>query len=160
MELEFDVKIKTGDLYDYMLYHNYSHFSSILATILGALLIVIYCYDTTSVIYLLVGIVAIAYLPVALFLRAKRQAIATPSFKEPLHYKLTDQGMEVSQGGHVEIQVWDDMNKAVSTPRSIIIYTSKLNAAIFPKKDLQDKTPLVIEFISTHMPPSKVKIRS
>lgn len=50
--------------------------------------------------------------------------------------------------------------KAVSTGRSIIVYTAKNNATIFPKSQMQDKTTDVIEMISTHMPPTKVKIRS
>jgi len=36
----------------------------------------------------------------------------------------------------------------------------KNNATIFPKSQMQDKTTDVIEMISTHMPPTKVKIRS
>jgi [ribosomal protein S18]-alanine N-acetyltransferase len=44
--------------------------------------------------------------------------------------------------------------------RGIIVYTAKNNATIFPKSQMQDKTTDVIEMISTHMPPAKVKIRS
>ena len=51
------------------------------------------------------------------------------------------------------------MYKAVSTQQSLIVYTSKVNASIFPKKDLGQRTAAVIEMISTHMPPAKVKIR-
>ena len=41
-----------------------------------------------------------------------------------------------------------------------ILYTSRVNASIFPKKDLGEKSSAVIQMISTHMPPRKVKIRS
>ena len=51
------------------------------------------------------------------------------------------------------------MQKAVSTGKSIIVYTSKTTASIFPKKDLGDKKDAIIKMISTHMPPNKVKIR-
>ena len=51
------------------------------------------------------------------------------------------------------------MVKAVSTVNSIIVYTTKTNACIFPKKDLGEQKDKVIEMISTHMPPKKVKIR-
>jgi hypothetical protein len=52
------------------------------------------------------------------------------------------------------------MYRAVSTPKSIILYTSPVNASIFPKKDLGDKAMGVTQIISTHMAPKKVKIRS
>ena len=58
-----------------------------------------------------------------------------------------------------EKQSWDDCFKAVSTKNSIILYMSRTTASIFPKKDLGEKKDAVIQMISTHMPPSKVKIR-
>ncbi len=86
--------------------------------------------------------------------------LKNPSFKNPLHYKLTEEGIEVSQGDAADSQKWEDMHKAVSTGRSIVVYTSRINACIFPKKDIGEDKYKVIEMISTHMPPGKVKIRS
>ena len=84
----------------------------------------------------------------------------TPAFKKPLHYKLDKEGITVSQDDTEEKQEWAQMYKAVSTGKSIIVYTSRVNASIFPKKDLGENKAKVIEIISTHMPPSKVKIRN
>lgn len=158
MEVEFDVKIKTGDLYDYMLYHTYSGLAGIMGTIVGILLVAS-SFVNSSVISGIAGAVVILYLPWTLFLKAQKQAQFTPAFKKPLHYKMTDQGIEISQGDEVQNQAWADMVKAISTRNSIIVYTSKINAAIFPKRDLGEKTTAVIEMISTHMTPKKVKIR-
>ena len=158
MELEFDVKITAGTLYDYLLQHTYSSFSGMLGTLVGALLIVFFV-ATKYPVYLIAGIVMIAYLHYTLFIRANKQAINTPAFKNPLHYKMTDDGICVSQGETSENQSWDNCFKAVSTPKSIILYTSKSTASIFPKKDLGDKKEALIQMISTHMPPNKVKIK-
>ena len=89
-----------------------------------------------------------------------QQYLANPAFKQSLHYKMTDEGIEVSQNGETQSQKWEDMYKAVSTSQSLIVYTSRVNASIFPKKDLGEKTSAVIQMISTYMPPKKVKIRS
>ena len=110
-------------------------------------------------IFLIAGIVLLLYLPRTLFLKSKQQVLNNPAFKESLHYVLDEDGITVSQGELSEGQSWENMVKAVSTPRSIIVYTSKVNATIFPKREMGDKTPYVIEMISTHMPPAKVKIR-
>ena len=45
MELEFDVKITSGILYDYMLRHTYYSLSGLIGTIAGALLIVCFFMD-------------------------------------------------------------------------------------------------------------------
>lgn len=158
MELEFDVKMTANVLYDYMLRHTYNSVSGLLGTMVGALMIVWFAAEG-GMLFLIAGIVILAYLPWTLFIKSRQQMLHTPAFKEPLHYKMTDEGVEVSQGEAVEFQKWEDMHKAVSTPKSLIVYTSKINASIFPKQDLGEMTPAVIEMISTHMPPAKVKIR-
>ena len=158
MEVEFDVKITPGVLYDYMLYHTYTSASGLIGAVTGALLVVAF-FMGSGVLCLIGGIVILAYLPWTLFVKSRQQYLANSAFKESLHYRLTEEGMEVSQKGEAQSQKWEEMHKAVSTPRSLIIYTSPVNASIFPRKDLGEKAPLVIEIISTHMSPKKVKIR-
>ena len=158
MELEFDVHITSDKLYDYLLYHTYTSFSVMLGTLVGAFLIMGFL-STKYPIYLIAGVVLIGYLPCTLFIRAKRQVMNTEAFKKPLHYKMTDEGISVSQGDNEENQSWDSCVKAISTSKSIILYTSKTTASIFPRKDLGTKKDALIQMISTHMPPKKVKIR-
>lgn len=159
MEVEFDVKITPGALYDYMLYHTYTSASGLIGAVAGALLVVAF-FMGNGVLCLIAGIVILAYLPWTLFIKSRRQYLANPAFKNALHYRLTEEGMEVSQNGEMQNRKWAEMYKAVSTPKSIIVYTSPVNASIFPRKDLGEKAPLAIKAISTHMAPGKVKIRS
>lgn len=156
--IEFDVRIKSGDLYDYMLRHTYNNFSGIFGSLVGALMIIGGLYTQTWLM-VIAGVILLAYLPCTLFMRSKQQLLANPVFKEPLHYLLDDEGIHVSQGESEEMQKWEDIVKAVSTGKSIIVYTSRVNACIFPKRDLGDKRALVIQVISTHLPAKKVKIK-
>lgn len=159
MEIEFDVKITAGILYDYMLHHAYTSLAGILGTFIGFVILLGY-FKTGYFIYLIGAAVVIFYLPCTYFMKAKQQAALTPAFQKPLHYRLTEEGIEVSQEEQVQSQNWENMVKAVSTRSSIIVYTSKNNASIFPRKDLGQNSSKVIEMISTHMQPSKVKIRA
>lgn len=159
MELEFDVKVNSKVLYDYMLHHTYGSFQGVLGTAVGALMLVGFAV-TKYVIWLIAGVVLLVYLPWSLFLRSKQQMLNTPAFKEPLHYRMTEQGVEISQGEAKEFQTWDHMYKATSTGKSIILYTSAVNACIFPREDLKENEVAVIEMISKHMPAKKVKIKA
>ena len=159
MEVEFDVKMEAGILYDYMMHHTFSSFVGMMGTVVGALLLIVF-FAERQALFLIAAVVVLAYQPWSLFLRSRQQMVNNPAFKKPLHYKLTEDGIEVSQDGAVDSQKWEDMYKAVSTGSSIIVYTSRVNACIFPKKDMGDSKYKVIEMISTHMPPKKVKIRS
>ena len=150
MEVEFDVKIDSAVLYDYMLHHTYTSFAGVVGTTVGALILVAFGM-TGHVVYLIAGLIILLYQPGSLLLKAKQQVLTNPAFKQPLHYK--------SQGDMVEFQKWEDMVKAISTGRSIILYTTRINASIFPRRDLKDSLSKVVEMISTHMPPKKVNIR-
>ncbi len=159
MEVEFDVKMEAGILYDYMMRHTFSSFIGMMGTVVGALLLIVF-FAERQVLFLIAAVVVLAYQPWSLFLRSRQQMVNNPAFKKPLHYKLTEDGIEVSQDGAVDSQKWEDMYKAVSTRTSSIVYTCRVNACIFPKKDMGESKYKVIEMISTHMPPKKVKIRS
>lgn len=158
MEVEFDIQIKSGDLYDYMLHHTYTGPSGLIGAVAGALMLVA-GLSGAGILFVVAGAVILLYLPGSLFLKSKQQFLANPAFKKPLHYRMTEEGIEVSQGEEVQSQKWEDMYKAVSTVRSVIVYTSPVNAAIFPKRELGDLTTGVIQIISTHMTSKKVKIR-
>ena len=68
MELEFDVKITGNILYDYMLRHTYYSASGLIGTIVGALMVV-YFFSGGGTIFLIAGLVILAYLPWTLFLK-------------------------------------------------------------------------------------------
>lgn len=142
-----------------MLMHSYNSPAGLVGSAFGALLIV-FAFATQQWMFIVLGLVMLLYLPWTLFLKSRSQILSNPSFQEPLHYTLDGEGLTVSQGEAQEKMAWEDMHKAVSTGRSIIVYTSRVNATIFPKRQLGDKKTAVIEMISTHMPPAKVKIRS
>ena len=159
MDLEFDVKVTPGVLYDYMLFHTYTSASGLIGSAVGALMVVTF-FMGYGVLFLIGGAVILAYLPWTLFIKSRQQYLSNPAFKNPLHYQMDEKGVTVAQNGERQSQSWENMYKAVSTPRSLILYTSPVNASIFPKKDLGEKALSVTQMISTHMPPKKVKIRS
>lgn len=157
--VELDVKIEAGDLYDYMLMHTYNSAAGIMGTAFGAVLILL-AVGSQRWAFIALGAVVILYLPWTLFVKSRRQVLSNPSFQKPLHYVLDEEGLTISQGENSVRYLWEEMHKAVSTGRSVILYTSRVNATLFPKRQMEDKKTYVIEMISTHMPPDKVKIRS
>lgn len=157
--LNLTVKIEAGDLYDYLLMHSYNSPAGIVGSTFGALLI-LFALGTRQWIFIVLGVVMLLYLPWTLFIKSRQQILKNPGFQEPLHYTLNEEGLTISQGEEEAMMAWGDMHKAVSTGRSIILYTSRTNATLFPKRQLGDQKAAVIEMISTHMPPAKVKIRS
>jgi len=155
---EVDVHMTASVLYDYMLRHTYMSLTGPIATLLGIMCIMFFV-NNGNLIYLFAGIVIILYLPWTLFLNAKRQALTNEAFKKPLHYSFTKDGIYVSQDDRVEMQRWENMLKAVSTGKSVIVYTSKVNASVFPRKDLGNDVPVLLEILCRYMDPKKVKFK-
>lgn len=158
MTIEFDVKMTTSKMYDYMMRHNMTSFTGILGEFIGILLVVAY-FLYGKWMYLLCGVVIVLYMPVALFMKSVNQVKLNPVFQEPLHYVLDEEGITVRSGENEDSLPWEQMYKAVSTTSSVILYTNRVNACVFPKSDLGDMKDDVIKMISTHMDPKKVNIR-
>lgn len=158
MKIEFDVKMTTTKMYDYMLKHNMTSFAGILGEFIGILLVFSFVmYHKWA--YLLAGVVIILYMPVTLYLKSKRQVALNPVFKEPLHYILDEEGITVRSGENEDSLPWSAIYKVTSTTSSIIVYTNRVNACVFPKADLGSDLVDVIAMISTHVNPKKVNIR-
>lgn len=158
MKIEFDVKMTTNKMYDYMLKHNMTSFSGILGEFVGLLLIAAF-FLYGNVMYLICGIVIVLYLPISLYLKSANQVKLNPVFKEPLHYILDEKGITVRSGENEDSMEWSQMYKATSTTTSVILYTNKVNACVFPKSDMGDMKDQAIMMISTHMDPKRVNIR-
>ena len=155
---EIDVQIKASDLFDYSLRHSYTSLGGLLSTIVGILMIYAYFAKNGSFAYLFFGIIVVLYIPVNLLLVSKQQAMQE-AFQKPLHYAFYENGMEVSQDDIREMIGWDYIVKAVATSKSIIVYTGKNRASIFPRRDLQPDATALIRVLSTHVDPKKMKIK-
>lgn len=155
---EIDVQIKASDLYDYSLRHSYTSLGGLLSTIVGVLMIYAYFAKNASPLYLIFGLIVVFYIPINLFLMSRQQAMQE-TFQKPLHYAFYENGMEVSQDDLKEMIGWDYIVKAVATSKSIIVYTGKNRASIFPRRDLQPDATALIRILSTHVDPKKMKIK-
>lgn len=132
MELEFDVHVDANALYDYMLRHTFTKAAGILGSTAGALGIVVGMMQRYPI-YVIFGCGGFT-VSAGVFMAACAETGAASVFKEPLHYKMTEEGVEVSQKETQQFQKWEDMYRAVSTGKSLILYTDKIHASIFPRK--------------------------
>ena len=157
MRVEFEVQIDTGALYDYMINRAYSGASGVMGTAAGALLLIIFG-RTGKIFFLAAGLLLLACIPAALYLKVKRQ-MRSADFQKTVRYRLTEEGVEASGEKETGRFRWEEVEKAVSTGKSIILYTGRSGACIFPREDLKDHLIPAVEMISTHMPSEKVNIR-
>ena len=156
--LEFDIQITSADLFDYNLRHSLTKPANLIGMFLG-LAGIVYGLQTAYYILVIMGAVLLVYTPVTLAMRSKQLILLNPVYQKPIHYVLDDEGITAMQGEAGTKVAWSEMHKAISTTRSVLLYTTPKAATIFPRKELGDKMPLLIQMISANMPPQKVRIR-
>ena len=165
MKVDFDVKMTKNAMFDFMLYTSYTSLSGIVGVIFGGVTLILgirqiiegnYTMASTFFVFALVFLVAN---PLNMKAKAGAQVKSSPMFQKPIHYELTEEGVEISQDDQHTTVKWTDFQKAVSTNKSVILYVTKLRAFIFPKESLGEDYSAAVKMISTHMAPKKVKIR-
>ena len=158
MELKFDVKMTIPVMYDYMMYHTVTGMQFYLAIGIGIMAIAAFVIDHNPL-YLIAGLIMIAYLPVERYIQAGRQVKLNPVFKENLHYTLDEEKMSIDvKEEHMEAP-WDAVVKVRSTKKSLILYTGSVTATIFPKESLGSDYDKVLRLIRDKVPEGRVKIR-
>lgn len=157
-ELEFDVQMDSKILYDYLICHAYSGASGILGTCIGVMLFLMFA-NNHNPLCLVFGIVLILYIPIELKFHAKKIMVLNSVYKKPIHYNMGAEGVTVSQGEASQTLEWSGFTKAINTKHSIVLYSGKNNASIFPRKQLQEEIPGIIAIIVENMDPKKVKIK-
>lgn len=165
MSIKFDVKMTQKVMYNFLLHHAYSSVSVIMGNVFGVLVAVLgvnmFGEDIgKGVLYIFLGAAVVAYTPFSLYLSAKRQIKISDVFKEAITYTISEEGLTSSQNGVTTEAGWDSMVKVTSTSKSIIVYTGKNRATILPKESMKENYEAVVQMISTHVAPAKVKIKS
>ena len=165
MSVKFNVKMTEKYMFDFMLYHNYTHLSGLISAIFGVLSLWLAIYYVSErdmqyfAIWLMCAVLMLVVNPYTMKTRAKAQVENTEMFKEPLKYELTESGIVVRQGDVEVITEWSDVTKAVSTQKSIILYLGRIRALIFPKECMGEQYEEVLKMVHTHVPARYVKIR-
>lgn len=165
MSVRFEIRMTPQTMYSFMLHHNYTHLTGILGAVLGAVTLAMGLKQAEdgaalqAVLLFTITVFILAYPPVMLWMRARRQVENTPIFKKALCYELSDSGVKVIQEDRENENPWEDFQRAVSTGQALVLYMDKSRAVIFPRAQIGEQWAAVAEMISTHMPPDKVRIR-
>lgn len=164
-EIKVDVKINVGDMYNFFMYHTYTKFSGIFSIIFGLAMfaLMIYTYGSItmgqSVLYFLFGVFFLIFNPINYYGRAYALVKKNPAFQESISYIFDKEGITTKQNKESATVKWDDIQKIVSSKRSIIIYVNKVRASIVPMQAIGEDYSNLVEMIKKNVETSKVKIK-
>ena len=164
MRSEFDIKMTTKAMYNFLMYHTYHTMNGIFSVVAGLALIVFFFVQRggegqNTWMFLLFGVLFIVYLPWTLYLRAAKQAKLNAVFQKPLHYELDGQRIRIAQGESSSETGWDTVRMVRKTRQSLLLYTTERNAFIWIKDQMGAEEAQVRALICKMVKPECVKLK-
>lgn len=166
MKVSIDVKMKAEYIYDMLLHHMYSRLTGFLINLTGLTIIMIGGLSLRSgklslmqaLGYVLVGIVVLVYTPVSLKRKANK-IMSEAKYQSVIQYEFNEEGIAEQLAGQTSIYPWDQIEKAVATPKDIVFYLNDSKALVMPKEHFQDNFMPVMKLIVANMTREQVYIR-
>lgn len=162
-----NVKMKAAYIYDLLLFHMYSKFSGFLVNLLGLTVLIIGGLrlgkgDLTllqAAFYLVGGFFILAYTPYTLKRQSKKM-IKAEKYQHELVYSFDDEGIheKLSEDKVTDIS-WNQVVKAISTPKTISFYITESEAMIIPKECFGDSFGPIMNLVIKHMTMDRIYIR-
>ena len=143
-EIEFNINLTAGELYAFSMHHTYSSISGIAGLILsfGSLIICAFNFknfeSTTIIALIVIGLLFTIVQPAMLYSKAKVQARKNESISGSLHYRLSEDGIEISQGEQTAAVKWYEVRKMKIAKNAMYVYMSPVRAFIFPKRQCNE----------------------
>jgi hypothetical protein len=154
--MEFEVKMSIKALFGFQLRQMYTGITGWIFIIIALLMAGLYFYNG-NVGALIGGAIVLFYVPWSLFLKSFKQIKLNPIFKKPIRYIVDDEGIHVVQDFQTDQITWEQLHKVVKSRQSVLIFSSRVNAFIIPRKDLGEKIDELMAIIKENMAKEKVK---
>ena len=112
-----------------------------------------------SVLYIIVGIIVMVYVPLSLKGRVKTVIRTNKVFSEPLHFEIDEKVIKVSQGEETAELPWNQVYKVTGNKKRILIFSNRRNAYILPEEQLGEEFSKVKEIATEVVEKYRLKIK-
>ncbi len=144
MKLKFDIKITEKELFAFNLEQAYKGIQGVVSIVFGIIIIAAVIFSAIKgnaanvIMYIVVGLIVLLYVPVSLKGRVKISMKSNEVFTKPLHFTIDEKQIGVSQGKEAATLPWEDVYRFVANDRRILIFSNRKNAYIMSKEQLGD----------------------
>lgn len=157
-EVKFSVQVTVKDMFAFLMHHSYRGVSLIADAVVtfGAIGLLIAGFGkgdpakTVALIFMAMLFTVIH--PLQLLNKARKQVKGNEIFKKPLDYVLTEEGITLSQGEESQSITWADVYQVREYKSQILVYTGRVYAFIWPKRELVGCENEVRELFRKYLP--------
>lgn len=165
MREEFDVNLTPQDMYKFNLYHTYHGMHGILSIVMAIFVFVVTITTwgsvdmTYSIIYIVLGVLFIFYIPINLWMHAKIQMQRSEALRDTQHFIIDDEGITIIQGEERATLEWKKIYKVVATKSNLLVYSTKVNAYVFPIREMGEHYEPICVMMKEKLEKYRLKIK-
>lgn len=166
MNINLHIKLTAKDLYKFNLRQVYRGLQGILSIILPALLVAnaIISYGRvdikTTVIYVVLGIVFLVYIPISLWLRVNKLIKDESNvLSGVLEYAFSEEGLKVAAGEESVFLEWERIHYVVRTGGLLLIFTNRIHAYVLPVEQIGENYDRLVGLMRTKLEKHRIKIK-
>lgn len=165
MKTEFDIQLRTIDMYRFNLWHTYTTASGYLAILMAAVAFGTAVARwgevslTNTVMCMGLGAVFLIYMPLTLYIKSGQQVQGSAVLKHALHYTIDDQGVTTSQGEMSSTLLWEQVYRVVATRHNILVCMNPGNAFIIPRDQVERQYDEIRAIAQKHLEKYRFKMR-
>ncbi len=165
MSISFDIQLQPKDLFRFNMRQTYTTMQGPISIILAILVFVMagISFGRSSILYgilyIAAGVIFIFYIPISLWLRAKRTIQTNAVLSKELHYIISEQGVKVTQGEEEGELPWEHVYKVISTKHQVLIYSTRVNAYIIPKNLITEQYDKLKELMEKNLDKYRIRMK-
>lgn len=165
MREEFDVNLTPDDMYRFNMYHTYHGFHGIFSIVMAILLTVFTVMNwgkvnlTYSVICIFAILLLLFFMPLNLKNHAKIQLKRYEALRNTQHFTVDERGVTISQNGEEATLEWKQVYKVVETKSNLLIYSTRVNAYVFPMRELGTHRDGVVALAKEHLKTYRLHVK-
>ena len=144
-KINFRIKIGVMDLFRFLMHYNYKNAGGVIGIGISVVCLgdLLYSFphntNMMNLLLLFMGLLFTVIQPLMLLKKAAVQVVKNPAFQEYLEYEVGEEGITICQKELEQKVLWQDIYKIVENKKQMLIYTSRVNACIWPKEQVGEE---------------------
>lgn len=164
--MKFKTKIKTNELFQFLIRHSYAGLSGKIGLVISLWAAVMFLkglpeFAGNETKMIVLGFLALLFTvvnPVMLYTKAKKQSLTNPAYKNIMEYELEEEGIKLYVGEQEGGIPWDRIVQIKESSSLYMLYTTRINAFLWPKKDMGEQEKEIMNYVLDHIDPNAVQL--
>lgn len=164
--MKFTTRIKTKELYQFLMMHSHAGFAGKIGPVMSIAAAVLFIKgiptfegnEMQMVIFAMCALLFTVINPLMLYSKAKKQCLTNPAYKQDMEYELNEEGIKLYVGEQEGGIPWDRLFKIKETKDLYILYTTRVNAFLWPKAALGSQAAEIMDYVLAHIDRNVVSV--